>query len=460
MDSVTSRESLQNIIINSNVAIDSFTIKYNLESKSVESFVINSNLPEESSENHGYYEYNKEISKLVLVLDKDWYMCLDECYKRNIKSNFLFSRRYKAWVSRAKYPNLGLAEEVAKSLGLVKKDDVGNIKSFEDQMKDKAAKAEKRAERYEEYALNAEHRGKELQSPLNNMSGDIAFFTQPNINSSAGRAFTNYRERIFRSYEEGMDEFRKSEYYKDKALTAMSTASNTKPIDKAFIQRRIEECNSDIKKISPILESYYSMRDRLNKGETVVLKGGELLTKENLDIALNKQEELLERSLSKLVYYDKCMQNIGGVEFSKENIHKGDIVELDRWGLCQVISTGPKNIRYKILEGGARGLGGTASYASIKKIVQKLAIKEQSHPFNVGEEYEIERWNSGISKYEKVIVKIVKCTSKSVTLQIGNEKPIIRRPRKIESILREPESNTWMVSVGDGYRESFTKEGE
>lgn len=48
------------------------------------------------------------------------------------------------------------------------------------------------------------------------MHGDIAFFTQPNINSSAGRAFAN--KRMFAAYERGFEEFKKSEYYRNVLL--------------------------------------------------------------------------------------------------------------------------------------------------------------------------------------------------------------------------------------------------
>ena len=62
---------------------------------------------------------------------------------------------------------------------------------------------------------------------------------------------------------------------------------------------------------------------------------------------------------------------LGGVEFSKSNIKKGYIVEVQRRGSCEVISTGPQNITYKILTGGAAGLGGKAPYAAITKIIKE-----------------------------------------------------------------------------------------
>ena len=61
---------------------------------------------------------NKETGKLEMHFDKDDYMALPEESKKEIKSNFLFSRKAGAWVSRAKFPNLWRAEAVAKKLGL------------------------------------------------------------------------------------------------------------------------------------------------------------------------------------------------------------------------------------------------------------------------------------------------------------------------------------------------------
>ena len=63
------------------------------------------------------------------------------------------------------------------------------------------------------------------------MRGDVAFFTQPNINSSAGRAFSNRRNKMFAAWEKGFDEFKKSEYYAERAEAARHTAAGTKPTD-------------------------------------------------------------------------------------------------------------------------------------------------------------------------------------------------------------------------------------
>ena len=156
------------------------------------------------------YIINKETGKLELHFDKSDYLALPEDQKKEIKSNFLFSRRANAWVSRAKFPNLYRAELVAKKLNLSDGGKIGETLSFAEQMKRKAERAEARAERYDVRSSNAANKAEELQKPINDMHGDIAFFTQPNINSSAGRAFANKRNRMFAAYERGFEEFKKS----------------------------------------------------------------------------------------------------------------------------------------------------------------------------------------------------------------------------------------------------------
>lgn len=124
------------------------------------------------------YIMNKETQKLELHFDKDDFMALPDALKSEIKSNFLFSRKSGAWVSRAKFPDLYRAEAVAKKLGLDNGGKCGETLTFAEQMERKAEKAEA------------------LQKSINDMQGDVAFFTQPNINSSAGRAFSNRRNTV------------------------------------------------------------------------------------------------------------------------------------------------------------------------------------------------------------------------------------------------------------------------
>lgn len=82
---------------------------------------------------------------------------------------------------------------------------------------DYAERRAEKAERYAERAEKARATADRLQKPINDMHGDIAFFTQPNINTSAGRAFTNQRNKMFASYEKGFGERAKAAYYDEKS---------------------------------------------------------------------------------------------------------------------------------------------------------------------------------------------------------------------------------------------------
>ena len=131
-----------------------------------------------------YYVRNMETGKIELHFDKDDYMALSNDQKSRIKSNFLFSRGSGAWISRCKFPNLYKPEQVAKELGLENAGREGETLSFAEQQERKMERAERRAEHMEYKAEKAIERGEALQKPINDMHGDIAFFTQPNINTA------------------------------------------------------------------------------------------------------------------------------------------------------------------------------------------------------------------------------------------------------------------------------------
>ena len=190
-----------------------------------------------------YYVMNKETQKLELHFNKDDYMALSSDQKQSVKSNFLFSRKSGAWVSRAKFPNLYRAEEVAKKLGLENAGKIGEKLSFEEQMERKAERAEARAERYDYKSERAAETGKSLQKPINDMHGDIAFFTQPNINSSAGRAFTRRREKMFAAYERGFEEG--AAYVKASLSTEKKPEKANEHEETLFAEENIPETQPD-----------------------------------------------------------------------------------------------------------------------------------------------------------------------------------------------------------------------
>ena len=82
---------------------------------------------------------------------------------------------------------------------------------------------------------------------------------------------------------------------------------------------------------------------------------------------------------------ENCLDEIGGVPFSQENIKPGYIVNIRRWGRCEILSAGPVNVTYKILDGGAAGGVLTDPYAAIAELIAVKEVPKVENPFREGE---------------------------------------------------------------------------
>lgn len=399
------------------------------------------------------YVMNKETGKIELHFEKADYMALSEDLKSEIKSNFLFSRKSGAWVSRCKFPNLYRAEAVAKKLGLADGGKVGETLSFEEQMQRKAEKAERRAERYDSKAERATEHGMALQKPINDMHGDISFFTQPHINSSAGRAFSRKRERMWAAWERGYEEFKKSEYFKERAEIARATADQTKPTDKGFIDRRIKDAEKTIRAQKKNLEHYNELLEKIEAGEEIKNYRNELITAETINEWIEKAEMIVEDAISKSIYYHECLEAAGGVMFSQDNIKVGYIVNIRRWGNCKVTGTGKVNISYEILTGGAAGLGGKAAYAEIESIVT-TDIQISKHPFVTGDTFTVKEWNG--KEYAPKEYVVTKITDEKVTIKADGGRAKTLKPRKFG----RPGEESWALGITNGLNGTVYKKAE
>lgn len=387
-----------------------------------------------------YYIINRETDKLELHFTKEEYQALGEESKSKIKSNFLFSRRGGCWVSRAKRPNLYYAEKVAKDLGAEYQGKTGEELTFAEKIERQADRAAVRADRMEEKAAAAEQRGEQLQKPINARRGDIAFFTQPNINTSAGRAFTRQREKMFAAYDRGFEAFKKSEYYAQRAELARRTADRAHEKDKGFCDRRVKDAEKNIRAIQKNLTSYRTLLERLNSGETVKRYSGEAYEQQEVERWIEDAEERLESEISRLCYYQSCIDDLGGVQFSKENIKPGYVVKIKHYNDCTVLRTGPKNFTYRT----PNGFDLTAAYAEILEIVKAEETIKPTHPFKVGETFEIGAYVDG--HRVKQVWEIVKSTATTVTLKNQTTGENIRRTPKIRWTC---EGDKWALCIGD-----------
>ena len=238
----------------------------------------------------------------------------------------------------------------------------------------------------EEHAENAEARAKNLQAALNGHRGDIAFFTQPIIAGHSGsRAFANYRNKLYARYDRGYEEYKKSAYFRDKAETARQTASGGKLKDAIYLHNRIKECNITLKKLQANITAYENNLYRLNNGEELKTWRGDLMTVEGQEQGIENQLEKYDYEAGKLEFFEGCMSDIGGVQFSKDNIKPGYIVEIKRWGRCRIEAAGPVNVTYTILDGGAHGGVLTDPYAAIVKIIAAQEAEKPKNPFVIGD---------------------------------------------------------------------------
>lgn len=297
-----------------------------------------------------YFLVNRETGKLELHFDKATYQALGDDVKRTIKSHFLWGRQAGCWISRCKEPNLYGAKRVAKELGLTDAGRSGERLSFAEQMARKARRAERRAERFDARSEAAEKRGEALQKPINDMRGDIAFFTQPNINTSGGRAFTRRREKMFAAFDRGFEELRKSAWWRERADVARATASQKELRDKGFVGRRIAERESDIRKLRRSIEEYEAILDAIEKGETPRDRHGweVKMSAERCNKQLEIWLDRLEAKLDELGFYQGCMDALGGVQFSRANLKTGDLLIIGRWKEpVRFLRGGPKNFTYK-----------------------------------------------------------------------------------------------------------------
>ena len=277
------------------------------------------------------------------------------------------------------------------------------------------------------------------------MRGDIAFFTQPNINTSAGRAFTRQRERMFAAFDRGFEEFKKSEYYAQRAEIARRTANLENSKDKAFCDRRVRDAQKNIKAIQKNLDHYHIMLECDGMGEQQTRFDGTPIERDEIERWIEDAEEQLESEISRLCYYQSCIDELGGVQFSKENIKPGYVVKIKHYNDCTVLRTGPKNIIYRT----PNGFDLTAAYAEILEIVKAEETIKPTHPFKTGEIFTVRRLLAGAWTPEQW--EIVKATASTVTLKNHTTGEIVRRTPRI---CRTFEGDKWKLSIDD-YREDI-----
>jgi hypothetical protein len=378
----------------------------------------------------GTYCINQETQKLELHFEKADYMALPADVKAEINRTFLWSGKSKAWVSRS-INSHWRAEEVAKKLGLENAGKVGTRKSYAEELEVKAEKATARAEKYDQYSANAEKRAESLQSDFNKYRKDWSWLTQPIIAGHRGsQAFARHKEKVMKRYEKGFEEYKKSEYFQDRAATARATADNAKLRDRVYLDRKIKESNKTLKTYQKLIGRLEDTLYRVQQGEELKNRSGEILTEERLENGIAEALEKYDWEYDKKEFFETHLAELGGIQFSKENIKPGYIVTINHSGRrCEILTAGPVNVTYKILDGGASGMVLTDPYAAIVGIVEaKEKADEILNPYKVDDI--LCKYRPGDNSVYKAY-QVIKVTAYGVKIQqiaVENNIPI---PEKV-----------------------------
>ena len=371
------------------------------------------------------YILNLETNHIELHFEKAEYVALSASQKAALKKAYLWSSKASAWVSRSTQ-NHYWAIEVAKKLGFEDGGKTGERLSYAEQLEVKKEKAEARAERFEQYSENAEKRAEILQSDFNKYRKDWSWLTQPIISGHAGsRAFGNHRAKVMARYDRGFEEYQKSEYYQDRAATARATADNIKLKDKVYLDKKIKECNKTLKMYQEHIVKYEEALYKIQQGQELRNRSGELLTEDYIEQCIADRLEKYEWEYDKLEFFQKCLDDLGGIQFSNGNVKVGYIVNMKRWGRCEILSAGPVNVTFKILDGGAAGGVLTDPYAAITEIIQaKEATTKIQNPFRVGDILTKNRPADGSIFRAYQVVKTTETGVKIQQIAVENAKPI------------------------------------
>ena len=403
------------------------------------------------------YIKNLETGKIELHFSKSDYLALSDELKKEIKRSYLFSGASNAWVSRSIH-NQWAAIDLAKKLGFTEEEKQGERLTYAEQLERKQEKAEHRAERYDQYAVNANNRAKSLQSELESHHGDNSFFTQPIIAGHAGsQAFGNRRQRIYDRYHKGFEEYKKSEYFAEKAETARMTADATQLKSPIYLNNRIEECEKRIRKLEKNVTYYEDILIKKNNNEAVSSFYDDK-TVEQIQGYLDETIDKLEYEIDKLGYFQNCMEEtrikleeVGRKLYTKADLKPGYLFQSRHKCWAKVNRVNTKTITATYIEHPLTGMDASCPYAEIKEVKIPEDWKDEKevkaeNPFKIGD-IVVSKYPADDRIYKAF--QVVKMTDKTVTIQrieVKESKPIqnnfISDKQERKSVKKDRQGNT------------------
>ena len=207
-----------------------------------------------------YYLLNSD-NKIELHLNgKESYSSLSDTVRQDIKRAFVWGRQRGAWVSRSKDSGIPYSMRGYS----IPFNGEQERKSYEESRELRIERAENKAERYEGYAESREREGQNLQSEFNRLRKDWSWLTQPNVNTSGGRAFKNSREKTLLRYEKGFESYKIANQHKEKAEQLKRVASESELKNESYLINRVKEGEKNARKFEKLLTLYSDRLDTID----------------------------------------------------------------------------------------------------------------------------------------------------------------------------------------------------
>jgi len=254
-----------------------------------------------------YYILNSDNKIELHLPDKKSYSNLPDNVKKDIKSGFVWGRQRGAWVSRSK----GGHKPYSMSNYTIEYKGSDDLKSFDDMQEQKVEKASNKADRLRDRADRKEDKAKSMQSEFNRMRGDWSWLTQPNVNSSGGRAFTKSRNRIMDRYDRGRQELSDAENLKERADALDFNATQSELQDEGYLRNRIKENQKLVDNFPAIEEKYNNaMENNDNISDEDIMYWDGVINRYKLGMEKyayyqNALNELIEKKKEKGNYFNE-----------------------------------------------------------------------------------------------------------------------------------------------------------
>ena len=172
---------------------------------------------------------------------------------------------------------------------------------------------------------------------------DLPPFGEPiKVDHHSAKRHRRALERSDQNMRAAFEEGKKADYWRDRAAGAECRARQKS--DPGVVRRRIGRLEADLRRMQ---RSLAALEAKPPTPETAAAW-------ERSATHWQRWAEHLER---RLAFEQARLESLKLPPFATaETYQKGDVVRSRRWGKCEVVSAGPKNLKLRVLDGGARGM--------------------------------------------------------------------------------------------------------